>query len=249
MYKKNYTLPLFFFLYTQILAQDPSTAYTMVDQMPYFPGCEVYAVGSEEKRNCSNQAVVEYIAKTLTYPERAKLEGAEGIVYISFVINPAGKVIRPKILKDIGGGCGQEAIKVVRSMPHWEPGQLRGQPVPVQLKVPIHFQFTNPDPTSNYTFRWGELNDYQVTRKNIRKNLSEPVWIFDEAGERVDLTNLTFSINKNNKVHTAQSNGTISPQMHKMAKKLKKGSLFSIIATIQKKGQFIEIDKEFVIVN
>ena len=223
-------------------------AYTMVDQMPYFVGCEIYAIGSEEKRNCSNQAVVEYIANTLSYPERAKLEGAEGIVYISFVIDAAGKVIRPKILKDIGGDCGQEAIKVVRAMPHWEPGQLRGQPVAVQLKVPIHFQFTETDVTNHYIFRWGELNDYEVTRKRIRKNLTERVCIFDETGEGVELTSLTFSVNKNNKVYTAQSNGNISPQLLKMAKKLKKGSLFSVIATIQKQGQFIEIDKEFVIV-
>ena len=236
------------FLVNHALAQDATMAYTIVDQMPYFKGCEVYANGSEEKRNCSNQAVVDYIANTLTYPERAKLEGIEGIVYISFVIDSAGKAIRPKILRDIGGGCGEEAIKVVRTMPHWEPGQLRGERVYVQLQIPIFFQFTDIDYASQYTFRWGVLSDYEVTRKAIRKNLTETVKVFDEAGEAVSLTNLTFSLNKNNKVHTAQSNGIISPQMLKMAKKLKKGSLFSVIATIQKQGQFIEIDKEFVIV-
>ena len=249
MHTKAHLLPIFLLLYLNLQAQNPRPAYTLVDQMPYFPGCEVYALGSEEKRNCSNQAVVEYIANTLRYPERAKLEGAEGIVYISFVVNEEGKVIRPKILKDIGGDCGQEAIKVVRSMPHWEPGELRGERVAVQLKVPIHFQFTDIDLSNNYTFRWGELNYYEVTRKAVRKNLSAPVLVFDEAGEPVSLTNLTFSVNKNSKVHTAQSNGTISSQMQKIAKKLKKGSLFSVIATIQKQGKFIEVDKEFFIVN
>ena len=249
MHTKGALLPLFLLLYLNSLAQDPNMAYTIVDQMPYFKGCEVYANGSDEKRNCSNQAVVEYIANTLRYPEQATLEGSEGIVYISFVVNAAGKVIRPKILRDIGGGCGLEAIKVVRSMPPWEPGQLRGAPVSVQLKVPIYFQFTDTDAANEYTFRWGALSDYEVTRKAIRKNLAEPIEIFDTQGEPVSLTNLTFSLNKNNKVHTAQSNGIISPQMQKMAKKLKKGSLFSVIATIQKQGQFIEIDKEFVIIN
>jgi len=222
--------------------------YTVVDQMPYFPGCEVFANGSEEKRNCSNDAVVAYIANTMTYPTAAKEEGLEGITYISFVIDKKGATTQAKILRDIGGGCGEEAIEVVRSMPLWEVGRLREEPVAVQLKLPIHFQFRDKDLSSNYSFRWGTLTAYEVSRKELRRHLEEPIEILDLQGETVALASLALSYNKNNKVASVQSGGRITPQMRQFVKKMKKGSLFSVIGTIQKGGAFVEIDKEFMIV-
>ncbi len=243
LYTLFLSLPL-----SQLPAQSTEMIYTVVDQMPYFPGCEVYANGSKEKRNCSNDAVVAYIANTLTYPTVAKEEGLEGITYISFIINKKGEVVQPKVLRDIGGGCGEEAITVVRSMPIWEAGRLRDEPVAVQLKLPIHFQFIDKDLSSNYTIKWGTLTNYEVSRKQLRRQLEESVDIVDMEGERVPLASLSFSYNKNNKVASIQSNGSITPQMQQFIKKMKKGSLFSIIGSIQKGGTFVEIDKEFMIV-
>ena len=229
--------------------QGQEMTYSIVDQMPYFPGCEIYADGSEEKRNCSNQEVVEYIRNALKFPDRAKIEGLEGIVYISFIVMKNGSIHQAKILKDIGGGCGAEAINVIHNMPNWEPGHLKGEPVAVQLQLPIQFQFSESIEKEAYTLRWGKLNEvYEVSRKDIRRNVTEKVQVFNEEGMSIPLSDLTFSYNKNNKVTSLRSNGHITGKMQQMVKRLKRGSLFSVIATIQKEGHFLEIDKEFIVV-
>ncbi len=231
-------------------AQNTEMVYTVVDQMPYFQGCDNYALGSDQKRNCSNQEVVNYITNTLSYPEQAKLEGLEGIVYISFVVSKDGAIVQPKILKDIGGGCGVEAIRVVQSMPNWIPGELKETSVAVQLQLPIQFQFSTSNEGEEYKLRWGTLSEVdEVSRKDLRRNLDELVQVFDSQGSVIDINNLVFSCNKNNKVFSIQSSGELTAKMRKfIKKKLKKGSLFSVIATIQKDGVFMEIDKEFVVV-
>jgi len=251
MYLNSFScLLLFFFASIYCSAQRTEMIYTVVDQMPYFQGCDHYALGSEQKRNCSNQEVVNYISNTLTYPAQAKLEGIEGIVYISFVVSKDGKIVQPKILKDIGGGCGTEAIRMVQLMPNWIPGELKETKVSVQLQLPIQFQFTTSNEREEYKLRWGTLSEVdEVSRKDLRRNIDEVVQVFDSQGLAVDINALNFSSNKNNKVSSIQSSGNVTPRMRKfIKKKLKKGSLFSVIATIQKNGVFMEIDKEFIVV-
>lgn len=251
MYLNNFScLLLFFFASIHCSAQSTEMIYTVVDQMPYFQGCDNYALGSEQKRNCSNIEVVNYITNTLIYPEQAKLEGLEGVVYISFVVSKEGEVVQPKILKDIGGGCGLEAIRVVQSMPKWIPGELKETKVAVQLQIPIQFQFSTSNEIEEYTLRWGRLSELdEVSRKEIRRNLDEVVQVFDSQGFVIGINDLVFSCNKNNRVLSIQSSGTVTAKMRKFIKrKLKKGSLFSVIATIQKDGVFMEIDKEFIVV-
>lgn len=249
MLLKNCT---FFFatllLYLPLFAQHQDKIYTVVDQMPYFPGCEVYANGSIEKQNCSNQTVVTYVANNLNYPEQAKNQEIEGVVYLSFVVDENGAIINPTLLKDIGGGCGDEALKVLRGMPSWYPGRLNDRNVKVQLQIPVEFRFAEFETLQGYTFRWGDLERYEVSKKEIKKNLSQQAQVFDEKGSLVAISSLAFSSNKKNKTTSAQSRGNITRQMRKLVKKLKKGSLFSVIATIQKGGKFIEIDKEFLVI-
>jgi protein TonB len=80
-----------------------------------------------------------YIARNIVYPEAAKKEKIEGQVYVSFIVEKDGQVSSVKLLRDIGGGCGEEAIRVVKSMPKWKPGTQRGKPVRVQYHIPLHF--------------------------------------------------------------------------------------------------------------
>ena len=80
-----------------------------------------------------------YIARNIKYPEAAKKEKIEGRVFVTFIVEKDGQVSSAKLLRDIGGGCGEEAIRVVKSMPKWKPGTQRGKPVRVQYHIPLHF--------------------------------------------------------------------------------------------------------------
>lgn len=81
-----------------------------------------------------------YLRKNLSYPNQAKRMGIEGTVYVSFVVNTDGSIQDVNILRGIGGGCDEEAVKVVRNAPNWNPGKQRGKPVRVKMSLPIRFK-------------------------------------------------------------------------------------------------------------
>jgi protein TonB len=69
----------------------------------------------------------------------ARESGIQGTVYVTFVVEKGGNVSDVKILRGIGGGCDEEAIRVIRAMPRWNPGKQRGKSVRVQFNMPIKF--------------------------------------------------------------------------------------------------------------
>jgi protein TonB len=83
----------------------------------------------------------QFIADNLKYPSVAVDEGISGTVYITFVVETDGSITDVKPLKGIGAGCEEEAMRVVRMMPKWEPGQdENGEPVRVQCNLPVRFR-------------------------------------------------------------------------------------------------------------
>ncbi|MCB0778066.1 MAG: energy transducer TonB, partial [Flavobacteriales bacterium] len=99
--------------------------FTIVEEMPSFPG------GEEE--------LFKYLGKSIKYPQMAADAGISGVVYVTFVVDKDGKVKDAKVLRGIGGGCDEEAIRVVKAMPPWKPGKQRGKAVKVQYNLPIRF--------------------------------------------------------------------------------------------------------------
>jgi len=99
--------------------------FTMVEEMPSFPGGE--------------DSLYKYLGMNIRYPLAAKSNGIQGIVYVTFVISKNGSVKDVKLLRGIGGGCDEEAIRVVQEMPNWNPGKQRGKNVNVQINMPIKF--------------------------------------------------------------------------------------------------------------
>ena len=100
--------------------------FTVVDQMPEYPGGE--------------EALMQYLADNIKYPVQAVEEGIEGQVFVGFIIQPTGNVDHVKVLKGIGGGCDEEAVRVVSEMPNWKPGYEKGVAVIVEYNVPISFK-------------------------------------------------------------------------------------------------------------
>lgn len=99
--------------------------FTVVESMPEFPG------GAGK--------MMEFIAKNIKYPAMARESGIQGRVFVNFVVEPNGSVSNVKVLRGIGGGCDEEAIRVVESMPKWTPGRQRGKAVRVSFNLPVRF--------------------------------------------------------------------------------------------------------------
>lgn len=100
--------------------------FQIVEEMPSYPGGE-------------SQMMV-FISKNLNYPKVARETGIQGRVFVSVVIEPDGTVTNAKVKQGIGGGCDEEAIRVVESMPKWNPGKQRGTYVRVAYLIPVNFK-------------------------------------------------------------------------------------------------------------
>jgi protein TonB len=105
--------------------EDEVKIFTVVENDPEFPG--------------GMDALYKYLAENIKYPQLARDNGITGKVYVTFVVERDGSIANPKILRDIGGGCGAEAIRVVKAMPKWTPGKQRGKAVRVQFNLPVNF--------------------------------------------------------------------------------------------------------------
>ncbi len=80
-----------------------------------------------------------YLSRTMKYPVSARKAGVQSEVVIGFVVDEQGNVGNAKVLKPLGGGCDEEALRVVQGMEEWQPGQVKGQPVRVVYALPIRF--------------------------------------------------------------------------------------------------------------
>ena len=69
----------------------------------------------------------------------ASTNGIEGTVVLDFIVEKTGKISNVEILKEIGGGCGNEVVRVINGMPDWIPGKQRGREVRVRFKLPVKF--------------------------------------------------------------------------------------------------------------
>ena len=104
---------------------DEAHVFTVVESMPVFRG--------------GMQELYVYLGNNIKYPVMAKESGIQGKVYVTFVVERDGSITSVKVLRGIGGGCDEEAIRVVKAMPRWTPGKQRGKPVRVQYNLPVRF--------------------------------------------------------------------------------------------------------------
>lgn len=85
--------------------------------------------------------LMKFLQKNIRYPSLARENGLEGKVIVKFYIDTDGTVRDPLVLKDgVGGGCGDEAVRVVKAMPKWTPGSQRGKTVKVYYTLPVTFK-------------------------------------------------------------------------------------------------------------
>lgn len=104
---------------------DNNEPWIVVEKQPEFPG--------------GLKAFYKYIGKKLKYPKQARRMGVQGTVYIQFVVDKDGSLSEIKVLKGIGAGCNEEALRVLKNSPKWEAGRQRGRAVRVKMSIPIKF--------------------------------------------------------------------------------------------------------------
>ena len=83
--------------------------------------------------------MLEFVYRHIRYPDLARQGSIEGTAVVRFVVEKDGSITNLEILRDPGGRCGQEALRVVELMPQWLPGKQRGRPVRVQYNLPIRY--------------------------------------------------------------------------------------------------------------
>ena len=99
--------------------------FAVVETSPSFPG--------------GDEARIRFLTNNISYPQEARDAGISGTVYITFVVERDGSTSDVRVLRGIGGGCDEEAVRVIKMMPEWSPGKQRGKPVRVQFNMPIKF--------------------------------------------------------------------------------------------------------------
>ena len=112
--------------------------YSSPEVMPRFPG------GDEKMRA--------FLANEMHYPELASEVNIQGYVYVDFVVNRDGCISHVQIARGIGGGCDEEAIRVVKLMPRWKPALINGKTVRAQCRLPIRF-YLRPCSEQNQTLQ------------------------------------------------------------------------------------------------
>ncbi|NEU09141.1 energy transducer TonB [Flavihumibacter sp. R14] len=89
------------------------------------------------------KAFGKFLGSNIKYPVNARENNIQGKVYIGFIVEKTGELSDLKIIKGIGGGCDEEALRVLKTSPPWKPGMVEGKPVRTAYTFPVTFQIAN----------------------------------------------------------------------------------------------------------
>jgi TonB family protein len=224
------------FLYAQ---PSGDIVYSTVSDMPRFPGCDENATPSPKE--CELRLLNEFVSNNLKYPKDALDNSTEGVVVVRFVVDEHGNIQEPKAIHDIGNGCAEEALRVVKAMPPWIAGKNAGIPVKVMFNLPIHFRLTEPNiqsPGTTYRLTWGTyIHDTEIMRSEAVLLSSQTPSIRDLMGIEYKPVRLSLVYSYRGKPKTIVSkDGSMSSAMRKVIKQAKKGAIIQLVAYLDNKG-------------
>ncbi|WP_246581599.1 M56 family metallopeptidase [Echinicola shivajiensis] len=137
-------------------------------------------------------AWLDYLASNLKYPEQAKEKGVEGTVYVTFVVDKSGELKDPQILRGIGSGADEEALRVIKNADKWKPGKQNGNVVNVKMRVPIKFALNNQNKKKS-----NRLNEVVVVGygAQAKKSPTDGVSVDKEGSKTKNLNQAIYFIN------------------------------------------------------
>lgn len=151
--------------------------YTVVEHQPEFSG--------------GMKALGTYLNQNLTYPAAAEKASVEGMVLVSFIVTKTGEIANVQLVKGIGFGADEEAIRVVNKMPRWKPGRQGEESLNVQYVLPINFELDSVSEPDGYLkdIKTIVLNGKEVTKAEFKKVSTDAIKSVD-----VDKANSTIKV-------------------------------------------------------
>lgn len=229
-------------------AQDsiaPTTALAPVDIPPLFQGCADPLISAAQRQACSAPKIQEFVREHLTYPDSARARGVEGVVVVRFSVSETGVLTDLELVRNIGAGCGQEALRVVRMMPNFTPAYRNGEPIPTKMVLPIRFsQKDNKTAVNPYRVEWGATYTNQITKAELKALLRRHLMVRDVYGEIYDPQFISLKIETPNKeTNLEHRGGQLSKEMLKALKRVRPQQRVTLYLTIQKKYEEIEVKR------
>lgn len=117
--------------------EEEDVPFMIVENMPAMGDCK--KLRGDERHQCTQLEIIKYVSKNTKYPPIAKDAGIQGTVFVYFVVGKDGKVKDVRVLREVDSRLDAEAIRVVESLPTFEPGEQRGKAVSVQYTIPVKF--------------------------------------------------------------------------------------------------------------
>lgn len=142
-----------FFLCSSILAQadtliaddvltqeERSYRETMTNEVPLFGGVEYAGTANDTHRKISDSALIQWLANNVSYPKDARKNKTTGLVLVNFYVEIDGTMSEVRILKDIGDGCGDAVLEVLKNMPKWVSAYKWGGLYKTRYTLPVNFE-------------------------------------------------------------------------------------------------------------
>ncbi|MCP4439147.1 MAG: energy transducer TonB [Aureispira sp.] len=245
---KLFFLVLYIFSINSLIGQSDSV-YTQVDIPPLFEGCNDPLISSEQQQACSAPQVMAFIRQHIVYPDSAKAHKTEGVVVVRFLVDAKGRVSSAELIRNIGNGCGQEALRIVRMFPDFEPAMKEGEPVASKMTLPIRFKIVDESATESfYQLQWGNVYQNVISKTDLDILLKQALEVRDFYGNIYEVKKLEVNYIFKNKIKSEKGNsGILTQPMLKMLQKSKPKGVIVFVAKIEKDVQTIEVIREFEI--
>lgn len=146
------------FTWASVIAQsEDTTIYQVVEQAAMLSPCADTSLGKEERTQCAQQLLLQFVYQNVTYPLLASQEGHEGTVVVRFVVEKDGSLSGKELLRNVEGGCGEEVLRVLGLFEtggiQWIPAKNEGEIVRSSITLPVKFKLEEAPP---YEIRDGD---------------------------------------------------------------------------------------------
>ncbi len=118
---------------------DEVLSFAVVESVPVFPGCED-ASNNAERQKCFQEEMQRFVARNYKFPEMARQMGIQGRVYVDFVIEKNGTISNVSVVRGVDKLLDDEAVRVIKALPKFEPAKQRGKPVRMRFTMPFNLK-------------------------------------------------------------------------------------------------------------